>query len=63
MTKKHFKAIADALAAERKRQTDVASYISVAAVDLVAVRLADALAAFNPAFDRARFLRACRGEA
>lgn len=61
MTKKHFSAIARAIAAHRDALV-LEDLRCVTAVDLVAERLADVLAAFNPAFDRARFLAACRGE-
>lgn len=57
MTKRHFEAIADVLASWRNGTGDRAT------VDGIARELAATFKSFNPAFDRERFLRACRGEA
>lgn len=60
MTKRHFAAIAAALAeAHAKYPADDPAHI---VLNGVAARLAYKLAPFNPAFDHGRFLRACRGE-
>lgn len=61
MTRKHFRAIADAVA-EARRANDYDTTEPTAgidAVDDVARNLADSLRQFNPSFDRARFLEAC----
>lgn len=60
MTRKHFRAIADAIARSRYGHDSSAER---AAIDDTAVLIAYALADANPNFDRARFLRACGLEA
>lgn len=58
MTKRDFELIADVILGEHKRH----KYADVAvldAVDNVAIEFADRLRRTNPAFDRARFLKAC----
>lgn len=56
MTRKHFKAIAEAVRQMNGHGSDLI------AKDQIIWRLADALSEFNPNFDRTRFSRACRGE-
>lgn len=56
MSRKHFRAIADAIKAERSTTTDPAA---LEALDRVAQALAFTLASTNDRFDRSRFLAAC----
>lgn len=56
MTKKHFSAIAAALLIEVLTAKDQQTRAAIVAI---AKRLAEQFAAFNPNFDRNRFLRAC----
>ena len=65
MTKKHLEAIAAMFASLPGEP----NYVMVEweegfdfCVTLAVRRMADVCARFNPAFDRGRFLRACRGE-
>lgn len=58
MTRKHFEAIAKDIAARRNRNE---AWVR-AELDGLAEQLAYTFAQTNPNFDRARFLRACRGE-
>ena len=66
MTRKHFNAIAAALAEAHAEIGDMNTIVHVAdarrALDLAAAKLADVLQAENPRFDRDRFTTACRGE-
>lgn len=60
MTRKHFAAIAEAM--REARSHSCADDTAGEVLDRVAYLLAERLPQFNPSFDRARFLRACRGE-
>lgn len=62
MTKRHVKALAEALL-YTKRAHDPSSLDSQLALDFAAERIADALAQFNPRFDRGRFIKAATQEA
>jgi len=61
MTKKHFKAIAAAVAQARDEAEPAPGEYGdpVAAIDTLAHALADVCRQTNPNFDRARFLSAC----
>jgi hypothetical protein len=54
MTRKHFQAIADAIAETRVAFTDPAELV---AIDYVTSRLAYAVGQFNDHFDREKFMR------
>ena len=60
MTHKHFAAIAAIIAFKRSAWSGDAEAVS--AIDDTAEEFATYLAGINSAFDRARFLRACRGD-
>ena len=65
MTRMHFRAIASAVRRTRElRELAYGPDLETAdTLDAVTLELARELAQFNPNFNRARFLRACRGEA
>ena len=64
MTKKHFEAIAAVMArASNITKLDDRFNLGLGMCwSQIAVELASMCAQFNPAFDRDRFLRACRGD-
>lgn len=59
MTRKDFILLAEALKLARVRGDYAHDTHMLAGVDRAAEKVADALAAENPRFDRARFLKAC----
>lgn len=59
MTRKHFKALADALAATRPDPTFLPERDQW---ETTRDAVASTCRSFNPNFDRARFLAACNGE-
>ena len=62
MTRKHFKALADALKDSHPTQTGDASPDSAETWKRTVENVAYACRSFNPHFDRARFLAACGWE-
>lgn len=60
MTRRDFEMIAEVL---RESRPGPGYNVALLSWELISVRFADRLQHTNPAFDRERFLRACRGQA